>query len=182
MLPTRGRAGGPPVPGPWEPPRCPCGSGGWRVRGQEVPDGRHDLGGLFRVRAVACAVDDLEARIGEAGRQLLLTAWREHEIVIPGHHQRRDRDLAEAVHDRPGLEQVAAGEDERLRPVLRAPPALDLLMGSQPQAGAVIVRGPDPHGHGDILMARELAVEPAPDQFHLLGYSAKKVELVRRWF
>src|SRR5215472_14789712 len=73
-----------PVPGPWEPPRCPCGSGGWRVRGQEVPDGRRDLGGLFRVRAVACAVDDLEARIGEAGRQLLLTAWREHEIVIPG--------------------------------------------------------------------------------------------------
>jgi hypothetical protein len=144
-----------------------------------VPDGGHDLGGLLGVRIVAGAVDDLHARLGDAGRQLALTLGREHEVIPPGQHQRRHGDLAEAVHDRPAVEQVAAGEDERLRPVPGAPPAFDRSPCSQPQGGLVGVGARNPHGHGDVLMGGELAGEPAPDQFHLLGAVAAAGEHVR---
>lgn len=78
--------------------------------------------------------------MGDSGRQLVLMLGREHEVVTPRHRQRRRRDLAEAVHDLPALEQVAASEDQRLRPQFRAPLATDQIADSQPQAGVVGVR------------------------------------------
>src|SRR5215470_20258170 len=41
----------------------------------------------------AGALDDLQPRIGDASRQLALVLWREKDVVAPGHHQRRHRDL-----------------------------------------------------------------------------------------
>jgi hypothetical protein len=129
---------------------------------------------------VAGALDDPQAGAGDPGRQLALALGREQEVVAPGHHQRRHRDLAEAVHHRPAREQVAAGEDQRLRPRLEAPPAAEQVAEDRPRAGVVGVGTADPQEDRPPLPRRELAVEPAPDQLHLLGAVAALGEELER--
>jgi len=48
----------------WEP-------GSRQLFGDEVPDGLHDLGGLFGVRVMARMLDDLQARGGSRRPELL---------------------------------------------------------------------------------------------------------------
>src|SRR6266542_1819541 len=65
---------------------------------------------------------------------------RKQEVVATREHQRRHLDLAEPIHDRPVPEQLAAGEDERLRPHLRAPLAPEQLTRYPQDARVVVVR------------------------------------------
>src|SRR6266511_1478349 len=68
---------------------------------------------------------------------------RKQEVVATREHQRRHLDLAEpihVIHDRPVPEQLAAGEDERLRPHLRAPLAPEQLTRYPQDARVVVVR------------------------------------------
>ncbi len=117
---------------------------------------------------VAGVLDDPEASSGDPRGQLFLAVGWEHEVLPSRHHQRRDSDLGEAVLHRPAFDQMATSEDERLRPRLRAPPAVDHGFGHRPQERSVVVRASDPHGHRIELSLGEFAVEPASDQLHLL--------------
>ncbi len=125
-------------------------------------------------------LDDLEARVRDSGRKLFLMLWREQEVVPSRHHQRRHRDLAEPIHDRPAPEQVATGEDQRFRPHLRAPLAPDHFARQQQDAGVVVVRASKPHQGREHRFRRYLPVEEAPDQLHLLGAVAALGEEVSR--
>jgi hypothetical protein len=118
------------------------------------------------VRIVASALDDLEARVGDPSRKCNLMLRGKQEVVPSRHHQRRHRDLAEPIHDRPALEQLAAPEDERLGPGLRAPLAPDHFACQQQDAGVVVIRAAKPHQGRDHFVRRDLSVEEAPDQLH----------------
>ena len=54
-----------------------------RLCGDEVPDGSHDLGGLLGVGVVACALDELQVRVGDGGGQFTLVLGWEDEVVPP---------------------------------------------------------------------------------------------------
>ncbi len=58
-----------------------------RLGGDEVPDRIHDFGGPLRVRIVASALDDPEARVGYSSRKFKLMLWRKQEVVTSRHDQ-----------------------------------------------------------------------------------------------
>ena len=119
--------------------------------------------GLRAARSMMC-----RRAFGGGGGQFAPVLGREDEVVPSCRDERRHGDLAERVHDCPAVEQVAASEDQRVRPHLRAPLSADQLAGNQRQAGAGVVGAADPDQDQRHLAGRELPVEPAPDQFHLL--------------
>src|SRR5512143_607180 len=132
----------------------------------EAPDCIHDLGGLLIVRVVPGAFDDLESRVGDPCRELTLVLGWEHEVVPPGHHQRRYLDLAETLHHGPALHHLAEAEDLRLRPPLRATLREDHAHGRE-EARVGVVRTPEAHQRRVELPGRDPTGEPAPSKLYL---------------
>src|SRR5262245_18167524 len=85
-----------------------------RLGSKEFRNRRQDLRAPFRMRIMPRSLDDLQLRCRDAGRELALMLWREDEVCTPLQHQGGNRDLAEAVHDRPALHELLSAEDQRL--------------------------------------------------------------------
>jgi hypothetical protein len=84
------------------------------------------------------ALDNLRACVGYSRCKCRLMFRWKLEVVTACHNQGGHFDLAEAIHNRPALEQLTVPKDERLGSELHAQPQ-DYLVGQQDGAEVVVV-------------------------------------------
>ena len=131
------------------------------------------------MQVVAGPVDEVETSVGDPGNEFLLSLGRVHEVIAPGDDQGRRTDLAQPVDHGPALVQVRPAKISASGASFERPLPEHHASGGD-QAHVRVVEGTETHQDPQHVLRREVAVEPAPDEFRLLGPVAALGNELRR--